>query len=102
MNTDGSVADSFTITDGKPFSGMYFVNGAWHYYENGKIGYNKGMIDVDTTWYGADGSETEYSGYIYVRSNGKVATGAYWITNHNGLLPEGMYDFSDDGTLSVN
>ena len=81
LNADGSVADSFTITDGKPFSGVYFVNGAWYYYENGKIGYNKGMIDVDTTWYGADGSETEYSGYIYVRSNGKLATGAYYITN---------------------
>ena len=36
-------------------------------------------------------------GYIYVRSNGQVATGKYWITNHNGLLPEGFYDFGENG-----
>lgn len=159
-------------------NGIYFENGAWYYYENGKIGYNKGLIYVNTTWYGADGSENVYSGYIYVRSsgvlatgsyyitnvendnsglfitgqkvafsdigiadmpkhgivdvdgtlyfyqynaiqynagliehnggwiyvrsNGQLAVGPYWITNHNGLLPEDMYIFSEDGILTIN
>ena len=69
-------------------TGVYFENGAWYYYENGKIGYNKGLIYVDTTWYAADGSENAYSGYIYVRSSGKLATGTYWITN----VPETVTD----------
>lgn len=69
-------------------TGVYFENGAWYYYENGKIGYNKGLIYVDTTWYAADGSENAYSGYIYVRSSGKLATGTYWITN----VPETVSD----------
>ena len=41
-------------------------------------------------------------GYIYVRSNGQLAVGTYWITNHNGLLPERLYTFGDDGILTVN
>ena len=45
----------------------------------------------------------EYNGgYIYVRSNGKLAIGKYWPTNHNGLLPQGIYDFGDDGILIIN
>ena len=158
--------------------GVYFENGAWYYYVDGKIAYNQGLICVNTTWYGADGSENVYSGYIYVRSsgklatgtyyitnvsndtsglftmgmkvlfdengiadapkngiyeidgnlyyfvgnqiqynacligyngsyiyvrtNGQLATGSYWITNHNGLLDEGMYEFDEDGILTVN
>ena len=63
--------------------GVYFENGAWYYYENGKIAYNKGLISVNTTWHGEDGSEAVYSGYIYVRSSGKLAIGEYYITNVN-------------------
>ena len=74
--------------------GVYFENGAWYYYVDGKIGYNKGLISVNTTWHGADGSENVYSGYIYVRSSGKLATGEYYITNvsndASGLFTMGM------------
>ena len=35
--------------------------------------------------------------YIYVRSNGKLATGKYWPTNRNGYLPRGEYDWGTDG-----
>ena len=159
-------------------TGVFFVNGAWYYYENGKIAYNKGLINVGTNWYYEDGSvmgwcaivyvrsngqlatgeyyitnvsddfggmytasqkvnfnekgmacankngiyeidgnlyyfvnnQIQYNagliehngGWIYVRSNGHLAVGSYWITNHNGLLDEGMYEFSEDGLLTVN
>lgn len=37
--------------------------------------------------------------YIYVRSNGQLTAGVYWVTNHNGLMPEGMCEFGKDGIL---
>ncbi len=40
----------------------------------------------------------EFEGdYYYVRSNGQVATGEYWITNANDLLKEGFYFFAPSG-----
>ena len=70
-------------------NGICEVNGELYYYRNNQIQYNAGLIEVD-------------GGYIYVRSNGKLATGKYWPTNHNGLLPEDIYDFGEDGILSMN
>ena len=35
--------------------------------------------------------------YIYVCSNGQVATGVYWPTTTNGLLERGPRDFGIDG-----
>jgi hypothetical protein len=49
-------------------SGVFFEDGAWYFYENGKVGYNKGLIAYN-------------GGYIYVRSNGMLATGTYYVTN---------------------
>jgi len=62
-------------------NGIYSEDGAWVYYENGKIGYNKGLIHFEGTWYGADGkiAKTE-DAWIYVRSNGALATGKYYVT----------------------
>ena len=39
--------------------------------------------------------------YIYVRSGGDLAVGAYKITKTNNLLPAGSYDFGTDGKLYV-
>jgi len=58
-----------------------------YYYEDGKIAYGAGLVELD------DGS------IIYVRSNGKLATGIYWPTTLNGVLPAGKYDFGTDGIL---
>ena len=55
-----------------------------YFYVEDKIAYNVGLKPYD-------------GGYIYVRSNGQIATGKYWITNHNDLLPEGFYDFGENG-----
>ena len=62
--------------------GIYFENGAWYYYENGVIGYNKGLVNTLKTWYDADGNAFwGEGGIIYVRSNGQLATGKYYVTN---------------------
>lgn len=57
-----------------------------YYYENGRIAYGAGLIKIDGDIY-------------YVRSNGEVATGKYWVTNTNGLLEAGEYNFGTDGKL---
>ena len=54
------------------------------FYIEDAVAYNAGLMKYN-------------GGYIYVRSNGEIATGKYWITNHNGLLPEGFYDFGENG-----
>lgn len=70
-------------------NGICEVNGELYYYVNNQIQYGAGLMQVD-------------GGYIYVRSNGKLAIGEYWITNHKGLLPEKFYDFGENGILTVN
>lgn len=61
--------------------GIYYENGAWYYYENGVIGYNKGLIETDKSWYNS--GDVILSGHftIYVRSGGQLATGEYYVTN---------------------
>ncbi len=63
------------------------VNG--YYYKDGKVQYGAGLI--------------EWKGDIYyVRSNGQVATGWYYVTNTNGMegFQKGMkLNFGEDGKL---
>ena len=66
--------------------GIYEEGGALYYYENGTRAYCKGLIKLDGYYY-------------YVRSNAQLATGKYWITTTNGLLPQGMYNFGTDGKM---
>jgi glucan-binding YG repeat protein len=68
-------------------NGVVEVNGILYYYENNTIKYCAGLVKLD------DGS------YIYVRSNGMLAIGDYWITNNNGLLPQQTYTFGADGKM---
>ena len=70
----------------EPLNGI--VDG--YFYVNNSIAYAAGLVEI------------EPGKYIYVRSNGQIATGKYWITNHNDLLAEGFYDFGEDGYLTVN
>ncbi len=67
-------------------NGMIFENGGYFYYRNGKKQYNAGLILLDGYYY-------------YIRSNAQAAVGEYWVSNHNGLLPEGMYTFGPDGRM---
>jgi len=62
-----------------------------YYYVNNHVQYNAGLIEYD-------------DGYIYVRSNGQVATGVYWITNANTNVTgfeAGKYTFGADGKMIV-
>ena len=66
--------------------GIVVENGAIYYYKNGAIQYCAGLIEIDGDYY-------------YIRSNGQAATGNYWVTNNNGLMPCGMYTFGADGKM---
>jgi glucan-binding YG repeat protein len=70
--------------------GIVEENGVLYYYLNGQKQLGLGLVQL------------ENGSYIYVRTNGELAVGSYWITNNNGLLNEGMYVFGEDGILSVN
>ena len=59
-----------------------------YYYENGKPAY-KGLMKFE--------DEEGKTYYIYSRNGGKLATGIYWPTKTNDLLPYAAYDFGTDG-----
>lgn len=58
------------------------------YYVDGKIAYCAGLIKM---------ADENGEFYIYVRSNGELATGSYWPTNKNGIDVKGALDFGVDG-----
>ena len=72
-----------------PRNGIYEVDGALYYFENNQIQYNAGLMEYNGGW-------------IYVRSSGKLASGAYWITNTNGKLDSGFYEFDDNGYMVID
>ena len=81
-------------------NGIYFEEGAWYYYVNGMKAYNAGLISGTFTWIDGD-TKTEATAVIYVRSNGTLATGKYWITNVTlEGYEKGFYDFDEMGKLS--
>lgn len=73
--------------------GIVEEGGALYYYENGRIAYNAGLLEI------------ENGVYIYVRSNGQLAIGEYYVTNVNGLegfeVNEKLF-FGSDGKLTAN
>jgi glucan-binding YG repeat protein len=74
--------------DGKMESvknGIVLEDGNYYFYENNHIMYGAGVIEI------------EEGVYIYVRSNGQLATGEYWPAKTNGLLEIGKYDWGTDG-----
>ncbi len=72
-------------------NGIVDVNGTLYYYQNDQIAYCAGLVQLT--------DEAGQVFYIYVRSGGQLATGIYWPTNNNGLLPMKGYDFGADGRL---
>ncbi len=83
--------------------GIYFEDGKWVYYVGGKIGYDKGLIETDLNWYGANGQVVRTGGKIYVRSNGQLATGNYYVTNlsnYEGDIESGsLVVFTEQGIM---
>ena len=60
------------------------------YYVDNVRQINTGLVQLD------DGS------YIYVCSGANLAIGDYYVTKTNGLLPNGVYTFGDDGKMVIN
>ena len=60
------------------------------YYVDNVRQINTGLVQLD------DGS------YIYVHSGANLAIGDYYVTKTNGLLPNGVYTFGDDGKMIIN
>ena len=73
-------------------NGIYKVNGNWYYFVDDAIQYCAGLVQLNNE----DGTVS----YIYVRSNGQLAVGNYWTTNHNNILPETIYNFGEDGIMT--
>ncbi len=67
-------------------NGIFAENNGLFYYVNGKVQYGAGLIQFEGAYY-------------YIRSNGQAAVGSYWVTNSNGLMPEGFYEFGADGKM---
>ena len=87
-STDSEEPDIPEVPDLK--NGIYEENGKYYYYKNGVIDWTAGVVELV--------DETGRTFYIYVRSStGYLATGVYWPTTRNGLLPMGAYDFGTDG-----
>ena len=58
----------------------------WYYYVDGVKTY-AGLIEIDGSYY-------------YVKSNCEVIHNQkYWISKTNGLMPEGSYEFDEDGKM---
>ena len=70
-------------------NGVISENGGLYYYVDGVLKNNAGLLKF------TDDAGKDY--YIYVRSNGQLAVGTYWITNTNKLLPSAQYTFDQNG-----
>lgn len=70
-------------------NGIVEEGGKLYYYENNRLACGKGVVEM------TDKDGETY--YIYVKSNGQLATGKYWPTNRNDLLDRGEYDWGTDG-----
>ena len=62
-------------------NGVYYENDAYYYYQDGKIVYGLGLIQITANWYTPEDEFYVENATIYVRSNGQLATGYYYVTN---------------------
>ncbi len=81
FDENGKMIDPIYAESETP-TGIY--NG--YYFVDGQVQYGAGLVEIDGDIY-------------YVRSNGQIATGEYWITTTNGIMPQGKYNFGTDGKL---
>ncbi len=63
--------------------------GVYVYLVNGKVQRGAGLVKIDGEYY-------------YIRSAGNAATGTYYVSNTNGIVPVGNYDFAADGKMINN
>ena len=70
-------------------NGIYKEGDYYYFYIDGVKQMNTGVHKLE--------DEEGNTFYIYVRTNGNLATGKYWPTNRNGLLEDKPYDWGTDG-----
>ena len=80
-------------------NGIYQENGKWYYYVEGMKTY-AGLISYSGNWNYTDGTAENATAWIYVRSNGELATGSYWVTATNGNMEAGRYTFDETGKMA--
>ena len=69
--------------------GIVEIDGVLYYYVGGVNQIGAGVVEMT--------DELGETFYIYVKSDGTLATGEYWPTTTNGLLERGCYDWGTDG-----
>lgn len=87
FGADGKMVDPIDYSGYE--DGIAEVNGALYYIQDGKCVTGAGVVELT--------DEEGATFYIYVKSNGQLATGKYWPTNLGGKLAPGMYDWGTDG-----
>ena len=105
----------YVNSKGRVVVGKYWVSktngllraGYYNFDENGLMDVFNGIVDKDGTLYYYENGDIAYKGlmaygnsYIYVRSNGQVATGKTWVTKTNGLMEAGYYFFDENGLMT--
>ncbi len=68
-------------------NGIVEENGVMYYYVNDKKTY-AGLIKIDDSYY-------------YVNSRCVVVTGKYCVSKTNGLMPQGYYEFDEEGRMII-
>lgn len=63
--------------------------GVYVYLVNGEVQRGAGLVKIDGEYY-------------YIRSAGNAATGTYYVSNTNGIVTPGNYDFAADGKMINN
>ena len=69
--------------------GIVEVDGVYYYYKAGVKQIGAGVVEMK--------DEQGETFYIYVKSDGTLATGKYWPTRRNDLQDRGEYDWGTDG-----
>lgn len=87
-NTNGYFDEGIYSFDknGRMFDGISIVDNVLYYYINGNLACGLGLIIIDNEYY-------------YVRKNGELAIGKYFVSKTNGLMDKGEYEFKIDGKM---
>ena len=67
--------------------GLVEENGGLYYYVKGKLTY-AGLIEIDGDFY-------------YINSKYKAVTGKYYVNKNNDIMPQGDYNFGEDGKMLI-
>lgn len=93
VNPNPPVEPDEPIVPEYKYNGIVEIDGKLFYYENDVLKRGAGVVKLK--------DEKGVDFYIYVRTDGDLALGTYWITNTNGLLEGGKYDFGTNGRYYV-